>query len=256
MSDGRSHSTLREWRAHLIQPLALVIFVGVATILTLIAPFRSGQLDHGLLRFAYWLVIAFVTYAIGALAHRQAGLWFAGQSQRLTRIAVAALITALGANITVIAVDAIMLARLPAVAELPGFVANTSAIAIIIAVIFHLLPDTPDTKSTAAQPPALLDRLPFDKRGPLVALSVEDHYVRVRTRSGEEVVLMRLSDAIRETSGTKGLQVHRSHWVAVDQVTAVHRKGDGARLCMTTGPDIPVSRAHIPAIREAGLLPR
>jgi hypothetical protein len=37
-----------------------------------------------------------------------------------------------------------------------------------------------------------------------VALSVEDHYVRVRTTRGEEMILMRLSDAIRETAPETG----------------------------------------------------
>lgn len=105
-------------------------------------------------------------------------------------------------------------------------------------------------------PPTLLDRLPLDKRAPLVALSVEDHYVRIRTTKGEEMILMRLADAIRETAATPGLQVHRSHWVAFDQVVAVRRKGDCALLKMSHGPDVPVSRANLPKLREAGLLPR
>ena len=101
-----------------------------------------------------------------------------------------------------------------------------------------------------------LGRLPLAKRGPLVSLSVEDHYVRIRTRQGEEMVLMRLADAVRETRGVVGLQVHRSHWVALDQVRGAARRGDGAVLTMSTGPDIPVSRANVAAIRDAGLLPR
>ena len=89
-----------------------------------------------------------------------------------------------------------------------------------------------------------------------MALTVQDHYVNIRTTNGSELVLMRLADAIREVGDTKGLQVHRSHWIAVDQVTAASRKGDGAVLSMTQGDDIPVSRANVAKIREAGLLPR
>jgi DNA-binding LytR/AlgR family response regulator len=102
----------------------------------------------------------------------------------------------------------------------------------------------------------LLDRLPLDKRGPLVSISVEDHYVRVRTAQGEELLLMRLTDAIREVGASKGVQVHRSHWVALDAVRAARREGDRAILTMAHGPEIPVSRTNVPAIREAGLLPR
>ena len=80
--------------------------------------------------------------------------------------------------------------------------------------------------------------------------------MRVRTTKGEEMILMRLADAIREVGVTPGAQVHRSHWAAFDQVAAVTRDGDRAVLQMTIGGDIPVSRRHIPTIKEAGLLPR
>ena len=139
-----------------------------------------------------------------------------------------------------------------------GFV-NVSIIASVISIIFHIIDHSPT--ETAPSPasdhgPPLLDRLAFDKRGPLVSLSVEDHYVRVRTKKGEEMILMRLGDAIREVGDTPGLQVHRSHWIALDQVTMASRKGDGAVLSLQYGPDIPVSRANVRKIREAGLLPR
>jgi DNA-binding LytR/AlgR family response regulator len=89
-----------------------------------------------------------------------------------------------------------------------------------------------------------------------VALSVEDHYVRIRTTRGEDMVLMRLTDAIREAAPTPGLRVHRSHWVAIAGVANARRDGDRAILKMIAGGDIPASRSHIPALRQAGLLPR
>lgn len=70
------------------------------------------------------------------------------------------------------------------------------------------------------------------------------------------MVLLRLSDAIREVGNTDGLQVHRSHWVAKSAVTKAERTGDRALLSMSHGPDIPVSRSNLPKLRDAGLLPR
>jgi len=69
------------------------------------------------------------------------------------------------------------------------------------------------------------------------------------------MLLMRLSDAIRETAPTAGLQVHRSHWVARDQIASVKRTGDRAIMTLKTGAEIPASRTYIPALRDAGLLP-
>ncbi|MDE0344439.1 MAG: LytTR family DNA-binding domain-containing protein [Boseongicola sp.] len=90
----------------------------------------------------------------------------------------------------------------------------------------------------------------------MIALSVEDHYTRVRTTKGEELLLLRLSDAIRETAPVAGLQVHRSHWVASDQVTGSRRDRNRTLLILRNGDEIPVSRANMRAVREAGLLPR
>lgn len=133
----------------------------------------------------------------------------------------------------------------------------TAAGATITSIIYSRQTVEP-VEPVTAQPPVvpLLERLPLDKRGDLVALSVEDHYVRIKTTIGTEMILMRLSDAIRETGDTRGDQVHRSHWVSYDQVASARREGDRAILTLKDGGEIPVSRANLPKIREAGLLPR
>ena len=112
-----------------------------------------------------------------------------------------------------------------------------------------------DAPGPTAARPALLDRLPIEKRGVLMSLSAEDHYTRVRTSHGEELLLMRLTDAIREAAPTPGLQVHRSHWVAVGAVAQVTRGKDRATIHLTGGAEVPASRSYLPALREAGLLP-
>ena len=127
---------------------------------------------------------------------------------------------------------------------------------IVTAVITVIAENLQNAQSRSATSVPLLDRIPFEKRAALVALSVEDHYVRIRTLKGEELVLMRLSDAMKEVGTTHGAQVHRSHWAAFDQVASVRREGDRAVLTMKTGIEIPVSRANISHIKEAGLLPR
>ena len=154
-----------------------------------------------------------------------------------------------------------LLGNVPGGPGAAGTLATILAIAAIASAGFRLArelqaPAPPVAAAGGTAPPALLDRLPLDKRGALVSLSVEDHYVRVRTTRGEAMVLMRLGDAIREAAPVAGLRVHRSHWVAREAVRAVRREGDRAVLQMTAGGDIPASRSHIPALREAGLLPR
>ncbi|KTE11438.1 hypothetical protein ATE71_11760 [Sphingopyxis sp. H115] len=50
--------------------------------------------------------------------------------------------------------------------------------------------------------------------GPVGALKGEDHYVRVIGTRSEELILMRMRDAIARLDNADGLRIHRSWWVA------------------------------------------
>jgi MFS family permease len=99
----------------------------------------------------------------------------------------------------------------------------------------------------------LTDKLPHRLRAAqILALTSEDHYLRVRTRAGEALILMRLSDAITAVERLDGARTHRSWWVARDAVCEA-RKGDGRGvLVLEDGTEAPVSRTYYPALREAG----
>lgn len=99
----------------------------------------------------------------------------------------------------------------------------------------------------------LIERLPIQKRGKLLYLSMQDHYVDVVTDKGSELVLLRLGDAIAEIPEGMGLQIHRSHWVALDAVQAARRDGSKMILTMVDGTELPVSRSYAKAVREAGI---
>jgi DNA-binding LytR/AlgR family response regulator len=101
----------------------------------------------------------------------------------------------------------------------------------------------------------VLDRIPLAKRGRLLALSVEDHYVRVRTSNGEDIVLMRLADAMRETTGADGLQVHPLALGGARSRVRRPSRGDRAVLTLVDGTEVPVSRRYVPAIRKLGFCP-
>lgn len=104
-----------------------------------------------------------------------------------------------------------------------------------------------------AAPARFFDRLPLRLRGAdIYAVEAEDHYLRLHTSRGQDLILMRLTDAIAELEGVEGAQTHRSWWVARDGIDAAKR-GDGrARLTLKTGAEAPVSRTFARALREAG----
>lgn len=88
----------------------------------------------------------------------------------------------------------------------------------------------------------------------LHALSAEDHYLRVHTSLGEELILLRLSDAIKELSEANGLQVHRSWWVSKAGVGETKRQKDRLFLILHSGTEVPVSRAYRRVVKAAGLV--
>ncbi len=88
--------------------------------------------------------------------------------------------------------------------------------------------------------------------GRLLALEAEDHYLRVHTDRGSDLVLMRLRDAIAELVQVPGLQVHRSFWVAEAAVAQVARRGQGWQITLESGLTVPVSRNYGADLRAAG----
>ena len=102
-------------------------------------------------------------------------------------------------------------------------------------------------------PPKFLERLPLKLRGAEVwAVEAEDHYLRLHTSKGQDLILLRLADAVAELEGIEGMQVHRSWWVARDAITDA-RRGDGrATLTLKDGAEVPVSRTYAAQLREKG----
>jgi hypothetical protein len=86
----------------------------------------------------------------------------------------------------------------------------------------------------------------------LIAIQAEDHYLRVHTGEGEELVFMRFSDALDALSGAHGFQSHRSWWVAAGAIVSVRWRKGGGDIRLTGGLTAPVSRTHAATLKEAG----
>jgi len=127
------------------------------------------------------------------------------------------------------------------------------AMNLINALAHRSPPHTHAATPEHPQPPRLLERLPAKLRGAvLYAVSAEDHYLRLHTSKGSDLILMRLSDAITELEGLEGAQTHRSWWVARSAVRGA-KPGDGrAVLELEGGVLAPVSRGYARALRAEG----
>ena len=82
----------------------------------------------------------------------------------------------------------------------------------------------------------------------LVFIKSEDHYLEVHTTVGSSLIKMRFSDAVAEL-GERGMQVHRSYWVATNHVLRTARNGKRTMLRLTGDQEVPVSVTHLRAVR-------
>lgn len=260
MSKHPLQLTLREWRAHFLSPLTLTALFAVSAILSLVGPYGTADVLSLPERAVYWSVLVIVGYGIGYISNYIIVRQNRAGSMRGVRVLLAGLTTGIVMTALVVSLNLLIFDFVPGRNEFPFFAGTIIIISIIVMAVVDMfirrltLP-TPNAPPDTPAPPPILDRLPFEKRASLVAIAVEDHYVRIYTLKGEEMILMRLADAIRETGETKGAQVHRSHWANFEHIARFERQGDRAVLHMTTGLSVPVSRANMPKLREAGLLP-
>jgi len=102
--------------------------------------------------------------------------------------------------------------------------------------------------------PRLVQRLPMDIRGPLIRITVRDHYVDVYTDKGMHSLLMRFRDAADEVEGVEGFCIHRSHWVARRAIADVVMEKGRPFVIMNDGEKVPVSRKYRYNVEAAGLL--
>lgn len=136
---------------------------------------------------------------------------------------------------------------------LPAVLLITAVLSALNVFLGREIPVETHAAAPGAAPSRFLERLPPKLRGArLIAVQAEDHYLRLHTDRGSDLILMRLADALIELEGLEGAQTHRSWWVAKGAVAAVAR-GDGrAALTLTDNLTAPVSRRYARALREAG----
>jgi DNA-binding LytR/AlgR family response regulator len=138
--------------------------------------------------------------------------------------------------------------------DFPSTLATTAAMTGL-AFLMEVRAATAETHAAppGAAPPKFLGRLPQRLRGAdLWAVQAEDHYLRLHTSLGQDLILMRLGDAIAELEGIEGAQTHRSWWVARAAVKDAARADGRATLTLEGGIEAPVSRAYAKGLRDAG----
>lgn len=259
MNDRPVHSTLRQVRTQFTDPIALAVMAGVGLVAGVTGPFSTFETVATGPRLVYWLAIVLGSYGAGALG---AGLADALLVHRVTALPLRALCLGLAASVpataAVLLISSLFLPDIRAVGlgvlELYAYclVISLALVGVLEAMSTGRAPRLPlPAQSETQTPPKILERLPADKRGALSHMSMADHYVEVFTDRGKSMVLMRLADAIAETDGIEGMQIHRSHWVARAAVSGLKRADGRVVVALFSGETLPVSRSHLPAARAA-----
>ena len=268
-----ARSALRETPATVKWWQQLAVLVALGAVFGWIGPFGTFQ-DLGVVsRFAYWIA-AMLVIGMGswltarAIARLEPSASWPAPLQAI----LGAVIVAIPGTLVVIVLEAIFRHAPPITA--PALIRIYVSVAIVMTAIgipwaiirsrrAHDVAE-PEAEPVAPAPaPSILPTQigsPFLRRIPaklgrdLLSVATEDHYLRVTTAIGHDLILFRLSDAIAELDPALGQQVHRSYWVARRAVAKVERDESRTWLVLANGAKVPVSRTYLPALRQAGWL--
>ena len=235
--------------------LDLLLLSSLGLIMAALGPYRTLDIPD-LLRTAYWLIAVIgaglVAIAVALpLERRIAGFW--------VRIVAVALVATVPVTPAIYALNAAML-RLPRRPWLmPQLAWQVFVVLLLIMMLRALLWRRFVETRTIVVPPlpeaerAFRMRLSAKRRSArLIAIEAQDHYVRVHTDVGSELVLMRFSEAVEELALAHGYRLHRSWWASADSIESVRWKRGTGEVRLKGGISAPVSRSCATALKEAG----
>jgi hypothetical protein len=249
---------MREWMGRpWLRDAALALTIGLAA--AALGPYGTGTLLTPAPRVLYWVVLiglgwgqfvgtAFLLERYGRLAlPARIVATIAGASLPLALELTFINAAVFGAETTLGALGT---------AYVQAAYLQAALVGALILVPMSLLrrttaPPTAEPRPAPASGARFLARIPATLGGRLLALEMEDHYLRIYTDSGSALILLRISDAVAELDGVDGWRVHRSWWVAAEAVTSVRReKGGRTTLRLANGLVVPVSRGAASDLRE------
>jgi hypothetical protein len=265
-ANGRGRvPTLRD----LVVEWVVILAVGIA--LAALGPFGSFELGGFGERLAYWVPAAFLGYAIfrpialvAILVARRLAL------PELPAALLGTLLAAVPAALAIAYFGGYRPGAEPSFEVLFQLYVQVAVIGVLVMTVFVLIekssanavaaPAPLLNASADAAPPApspaapFFDRLPPGWEDRLIALEMEDHYVRAHAPGESRLILLRMRDAEAELGGVEGMRIHRSWWVARGAVEAVVREGRSYRLRLAGGIEAPVARERVVELRAAGWL--
>lgn len=250
---GASGATVaRRWAIDLAMLAAIGLLMGF------LGPFGSDHIPDSD-RYIYWMVCMVGGGLIGITADdllipRIAGIW--------RRVAVVSVSMTPPVSLLVLTTEHLLLGGPLDVEGILRLFWQVWPILLAVmavrALVWRRAPARIETRTVIAPPlpeaeAAFRRRLSAKRRGArLIAIEAHDHYLKVHTDAGPELITLRFADALDELARAHGWRVHRSWWVAADAVEQVRWRRGGAEMRLVGGLTAPVSRTYGPVLKEAG----
>ncbi|OIQ47726.1 MAG: hypothetical protein BM565_04930 [Gammaproteobacteria bacterium MedPE] len=251
----------------------IISMVVAGSIIGLLAPF--GMVDIALpIALSFWILTCVIGYVIYSPMIDISDQFLTKKiKQRWQRIAIGALIASVIMSFVVPLLSALFFnVTIDYLSQVGSAFIQTSLIGGVITIISlmrqligqqreqlaHSQKMLAEQKLTIAnssnqQLDELMAKVPLEKRGKLLCLEMDDHYLRIYTSRGEHLTLMRFKDALSLLQHYEGLQTHRSWWVATDAIVGVQKEGRKTLLRLSNDVVVPVSRTFQAKVNELGV---
>lgn len=214
-------------------------------------PFGTDVEDHKALSSVLWIIGSLLNYVFVAVTLK----WFVYFV--LFRLGIAAYLASLILSYSSTAVlSALALIKVSPVHTVVNVLEMTVAMILIISalsiasVTAYLAMRHPLFTATDGEQ-RLLSMLPSHIHGKIISVSAEDHYVKVATELGSTLVRAKFQAIVELLKESRGVVIHRSHWVALEAVERVERREHGGMVAqLSNGSEFPVAKSRAAAFRK------
>ncbi len=257
--------TLRVMQRTFSNPRYWIGFVAVIAILTITGPFSTLESLEFAPRLVYWASISLVTFPLGMASSVFFGSYFYQRKipETLSRI-LGGVMGGLPIGLFVWLVNIYLtdnsLGNFQGLLTLTGY---TVVISAAVSLLYYLIESSmrPDLSSDlvsgemsnenrSSSDMSFFKRLPVELGKDIISLQAQDHYIKVTTTKGSEMILLRLADAEQELAAISGIRIHRSWWIAKKHAKGLSRDNNKLMLELSNGEMVPVSRSYAKDVRS------
>ncbi len=234
------------------------ILVALGAMMGVLGPYGTGEAAI-VRRYVYWLAAIVLGGAIGIAIDRAFSRLVASLGRR---VIVNSLAMTPPVMVLVMVLNTVVM-RYPLgwhdLGELAWRVLVISLLVMTIRALVWRPPAVVVEERRIVAPPLPEAEALFRRRLParlrtarLIALEAHDHYLKVHTDAGCEMITARFADALGELGQAYGYRTHRSWWVAADAIEAVKWSRGSGSARLAGGVVAPISRTQAVTLREAG----